>query len=80
MAETLVRPSGHLVRAAAWTVPVVSVAAADPGYAGIDGWVLVPRERPRSAVVYSAASKRHVAWDLTLTNGAVANREHLDRL
>lgn len=72
MTDSLVRSGRRsFVRAAAWTVPVVSIAAAAPAYAltttGVVGSVA------GSAVSYNdTSSRRHVAWDLSLTNGAVA--------
>lgn len=69
MTDTLVRPTRRtLVRSAAWSVPVVSLAAMAPAFAasksfsGLVGGLTAQR--------YSLNSKRHIAWDLTLTNGA----------
>lgn len=70
MAEVLCNPSRRsFVRAAAWTVPVVAIAAAAPAYA------LTTQATLGSASLasrYSLNSRRHIAWDLTLTNGALA--------
>ena len=69
MTNTLARPTRRtLVRGAAWSVPVVSIAAAAPAFAasgtsGLTGG---------AAVKWGTGSTKHVSWDLTLTNGAVA--------
>lgn len=66
------RPSRRtLVRSAAWSVPVIAVAATAPafaastattGFTGVAG----------TAVKWSNGNEKHVSWDLQFTNGAVA--------
>lgn len=60
-----------VVRGAAWSVPVVAVAAVAPafavstassGFTGVAG----------TAEKWSNGNVKHVSWDLTLTNGPVA--------
>lgn len=58
-----------LVRTAAWTVPIVSIAAAAPAFAASGAtstWTWGSAEK------WSQKSEKHVSWDLTLTNGPVA--------
>src|SRR5687767_15163185 len=72
MSATLVRPSRRtLVRAAAWTVPVVSVAAAAPAFAAS----LVASStfgQVSDPVKWGIGNDKHVSWDLRLVNGPVA--------
>lgn len=68
MTNTLARPTRRtLVRGAAWSVPVVSIAAAAPAFAtsgttGLTGGAAVKWGK-------DANDLWHVSWDLTLTNG-----------
>ena len=69
MTNTLARPTRRtLVRGAAWSVPVVSIAAAAPAFAASGTSSLTGG----AAVKWGNGSTKHVSWDLTLTNGAVA--------
>ncbi|HXH77202.1 hypothetical protein [Nocardioides sp.] len=66
MTETL-RPSRRsFVRAAAWTVPVVSIAAAAPAFALTTTSTFVTD----TPVKWGSGAVKHVSWDLTLNNGA----------
>lgn len=60
------------MRGAAWSVPVVSIAAAAPAFAAS----LVPSTTfggiAGTAVKWGNGNDKHVSWDLLLTNGAVA--------
>lgn len=62
-----------LIRTAAWTVPVISVAATAPAFAASPAasttlsW--------NTPVKWSEQSTKHVSWDLTLQNGPVAISE-----
>lgn len=58
-----------IVRGAAWSVPVVAVAATAPAYAasGASSTLL-----GGAAVKWSNGNEKHVSWDLVLTNGPVA--------
>jgi hypothetical protein len=70
MTNTLARPTRRtLVRGAAWSVPVVSIAAAAPAFAASGTSSLTAGG---AAVKWGNGSTKHVSWDLTLTNGAVA--------
>jgi hypothetical protein len=72
MTETLARPSRRsFVRAAAWTVPVVSIAAAAPAFATS----LTASSNLGSAttpVKWGVGNDKQVSWDLKLVNGPVA--------
>jgi len=69
MSNTLARPTRRtLVRGAAWSVPVVSIAAAAPAFAASGTSSLTGG----AAVKWGNGPTKHVSWDLTLTNGAVA--------
>jgi hypothetical protein len=58
-----------VVRTAAWSVPVVAVAAAAPAFA-VSG---ASSTLAGGAVVkWSNGNEKHVSWDLTLTNGSTA--------
>ncbi len=70
MTETLARPTRRtLVRGAAWSVPVVSLAAMAPAFAASGGTSSLAGA---SADKWSDGPIKHVSWDLTLTNGPVA--------
>lgn len=58
-----------VVRTAAWSVPVVAVAAAAPAFAvsGASSTLV-----GGAAVKWSNGNEKHVSWDLTLTNGPTA--------
>jgi len=58
-----------VVRTAAWSVPVVAVAAAAPAFAvsGASSTLV-----GGAAVKWSNGNEKHVSWDLTLTNGSTA--------
>lgn len=58
-----------VVRTAAWSVPVVAVAAAAPAFAASGASSTLVGG---AAVKWSNGNEKHVSWDLTLTNGAVA--------
>lgn len=72
MTVTTARPTRRtLVRGAAWSVPVVSIAAAAPAFASS----LTPSSgfSGDSPVKWgSGGPTKHVSWDLTLTVGPVA--------
>lgn len=70
MTDTLVRPSRRsFVRAAAWTVPVVSIAAAAPAYALTTAATLVAGTADKWGK--DAYERWHVSWDLQLTKSTV---------
>jgi hypothetical protein len=70
MTNTLARPTRRtLVRGAAWSVPVVSIAAAAPAFAASGTSSLTAGG---AAVKWGTGPVKHVSWDLILTNGAVA--------
>lgn len=58
-----------LVRTAAWSVPVVSIAVAAPAFAASGASSTIVGG---AAVKWSNGNEKHVSWDLTLTNGPVA--------
>lgn len=58
-----------VVRTAAWSVPVVAVAAAAPAFAASGASSTLVGG---AAVKWSNGNEKHVSWDLTLTNGPVA--------
>lgn len=67
-AMPLRRPTRRtLVRGAAWSVPIVAVAATAPAFAASTGarltWVTDPVKWG------GQGDKKHVSWDLVLTNG-----------
>ena len=67
MAEALFNPSRRsFVRAAAWTVPVVSIAAAAPAFA----LTTTSSFTTDTPVKWGNGPVKHVSWDLTLNNGA----------
>ena len=60
-----------MVRGAAWSIPVVAVAAAAPAFAvstASSGFTAVAG----TAEKWSNGNEKHVSWDVTLTNGPVA--------
>src|SRR5688500_2682096 len=70
MTVTSARPTRRtLVRGAAWSVPVVSLAAAAPAFAASGTTSLTSNG---GAVKWGTGPTKHVSWDLTLINGAVA--------
>lgn len=70
MTNTLARPTRRtLVRGAAWSVPVVSIAAAAPAFASS---VATSTLTGSAAVKWGESNPKHVYWDLTLANGPVA--------
>ncbi len=60
-----------VIRTAAWSVPVISVAATAPAFAASPlgrtsfTWTMSPNK-------WSDANIKHVSWDLTIVNGPVA--------
>ena len=69
MTITTARPTRRtLVRGAAWSVPVVSIAAAAPAFAASASASLTPG--PAHKWGKDANNLWHVSWDFTLTNGA----------
>lgn len=69
MTEALVHPSRRsVVRAAAWTMPVVSIAATAPAFA----LTTTSSFTSSTPVKWGNGPVKHVSWDLTLTNGAKA--------
>ena len=70
MTDTLPRPTRRtLVRSAAWSVPVVSLAAMAPAFAAsVASSKLVSTSQPEK---WGTGSEKHVSWDLTLTNGTI---------
>jgi hypothetical protein len=58
-----------VVRGAAWSVPVVAVAATAPAYAASGATSTLSSG---AAVKWSNGNEKHVSWDLVLTNGPVA--------
>ncbi len=72
MTGTLVRPTRRtLVRSAAWSVPVVSLAATAPAFAASKK-ASSGLTSTSTAEKWSNGNEKHVSWDLTLTNGDVA--------
>lgn len=57
-----------VVRGAAWSVPVVAVAATAPAYAASGATSTLVGG---AAVKWSNGNDKHVSWDLVLTNGPV---------
>ena len=69
-AQIELRPSRRaLVRAGVWSVPVVSIVAVAPAFAASANTTLTAGG---SAEKWGTGQTKHVSWDLTLTNGAVA--------
>lgn len=58
-----------VVRSAAWSVPVISVAATAPAFAASAAGSTTLRWN--TPVKWSEQSTKHVSWDLALDNGAV---------
>lgn len=62
-----------VVRTAAWSVPVISVAATAPAFAaspaGASTWTW------NTPVKWSEQNTKHVSWDFRLVNGSVAINE-----
>lgn len=72
MTDSLVRPSRRsVVRAAAWSVPVVSIAAAAPAFAASLSRTATLTSNGSPDKWGTGGDPKNVAWDLTLTNGAV---------
>lgn len=64
------RPSRRaIVRGAAWSVPVVSLAVAAPAFAASGATSTL--SSGGQAVKWSDSKTKHVSWDLVLTNGPV---------
>ena len=57
-----------VVRGAAWSVPVVAIAATAPAYAASGATSTLSGG---AAVKWSNGNEKHVSWDLFLTNGPV---------
>lgn len=72
MTITTARPTRRsLVRGAAWSLPVVSIAAAAPAFAASAANTTFGAVAG-TAVKWGNGNEKHVSWDLLLTNGAVA--------
>ena len=67
-AEPLRASRRAVVRGAAWSVPVVAVAATAPAYAASGATSTLSGG---AAVKWSNGNEKHVSWDLVLTNGPV---------